>query len=358
MRDKPSKPADPKDPLSAQGAASRVEKLARPKKEFKDLPSWYHRLRALVYHPRHGWDFHDIQPGDFDEDISDFGTDDDPDWSDDDYPPGCECDLELGCECDWPSEEEEDLSEAPYDGPEAHLYFHLNDLRFERKRDRWESRLHFRDAKARAIEEDRKSEQEHLDGYEGFKKEQQKELEASGKKKRKRTRLGDLRGQAFRTCCTDYVDCFGPSRHIIEFEEFDKDGHEPGMTHGRMAMGDVGMYSVFEFPTPKYPSRRAVAVKLEGTGPEMFIKFLGNGYIKVKIPREYAVRVNRYADEYPRNLDKRDVPEVFKFIGAKFDLKKETQEREEAFAAMRARERSSSPVVSWGHGYRYGIQAV
>ncbi|KAM7203336.1 hypothetical protein V8F33_002327 [Rhypophila sp. PSN 637] len=263
-------------------------------------------------------------------------------WSDDDCcPPGCECDLELGCDCDWPSEEEEDLSEAPYDGPEAGMYFQLNDLRFERKRDRWESRVHFRDAKARAIEEERKSEQEHLDGYEGFKKEQQKELEASGKKKRKRTRLGDLRGQAFRVFCADYADRFGPSGDIIEFQEFDKDGHEPGMTYGRIDIGDIGMYSVFEFPTPKFASRRAVAVKLEGTA-EMFIKFLGNGYIKVKVPREYAVRVNVYADEYPRSLDKRDVQEVFKFIGAKFDLKKETREREEAFAAMKAREQSSS----------------
>ncbi|KAM7211753.1 hypothetical protein V8F06_012855 [Rhypophila decipiens] len=311
IRDKPSKPADPKDPLSAQGAASRVEKPARPKKEFKDLPSWYHRLRALVYHPRHGWDSHDIQAEDFDEDISDFGTDDDPDWSDDGCPPVANA--------TW--KEEDDLSEAPYDGPEAHLYFDLNDLRFERKRDRWESRLHFRDAKARAIEEERKSEQEHLDGYEGFKKEQQKELEASGNKKRKRTRLGDLGGQAFRMFCTDYVDRFGPSRPIIEFFEFDKDG-EPGMTYGRIDMGDVGMYSVLEIPTPKYASRRAVAVKLERTA-ELFIKFLGNGYIKVKIPREYAVCVNPYAADYPRSLDKRDVQEVFKFIGAKFDLKRE-----------------------------------
>jgi hypothetical protein len=66
MRNRSSKRVDP---LRAK-EVSRIEKPRRPQRDRRELPSWYYRVYAFSYNGDR-----DVEPWDFDEDISDLEED-------------------------------------------------------------------------------------------------------------------------------------------------------------------------------------------------------------------------------------------------------------------------------------------
>lgn len=155
MRTKSSKRVNP---LRAKEAL-RIEKPPRPKRGRYDLPSWYYRVHAFSYKGDR-----DVQPWDFDEDISDLEADKTQMWDGDKQlkdgederedeadcecdgkePPDCDCQFEsegeADCECDWEDldcdcqfegddyerDEDDDVeSERSYDGSDSDYYYEL-----------------------------------------------------------------------------------------------------------------------------------------------------------------------------------------------------------------------------------------
>ncbi|KAL7965828.1 hypothetical protein HDV63DRAFT_386339 [Trichoderma sp. SZMC 28014] len=102
----------------------------------KELPAWYHRVRALeVAREEVG---KDLAWDAFDEDLSDLEPESDADADD---VPFVRCgigDHESDCGCPSPdaSDDDEDgLSERSYNGTGADDYYRLRDLREDRKRE-------------------------------------------------------------------------------------------------------------------------------------------------------------------------------------------------------------------------------
>lgn len=190
-----------------------------------------------------------------------------------------------------------------------------------------------------------------LAGYKSLKKGKKK-----GKKKHKKTRLNPLPGQSFKVFCSDYIEHFyvppgGTKR--VDFYRLGGEGEpilgppEPG-SEADMVYGDIHLDSITHgqfgpFCPPKRASRKAVKVRTTDGKHELSFKFIGNGYLKLKLPWEFVITARR-------DLCLPDPPlaarKVFKFVGIKRDREKEKAEREELERAAESR-RSPSPAETW-----------
>ena len=74
---------------------------------------------------------------------------------------------------------------------------------------------------------------------------------------------------------------------------------------------------------------------------ELSFKFIGNGYLKLRVSRE-MVFMNRYCAGPP--APPAAAPEMFEFVGIRRDWEKEKAEQQERMTKAR---RSPSPRESW-----------
>lgn len=118
----------------------------------KELPAWYHRIVSII--EREG---RDIQPYDFDEDISELGEGE-GDSDSDDLGATCDCDLEDECECDLLDDDAK--SEHSYTGPDASHYYSLKDQRTDRKIDLQDAKQELEESRISTREFERRKEQE------------------------------------------------------------------------------------------------------------------------------------------------------------------------------------------------------
>ncbi|KAH6612871.1 hypothetical protein B0J18DRAFT_473788 [Chaetomium sp. MPI-SDFR-AT-0129] len=269
------KPPKQPEPLRAQ--PSRVEKSRPTQKDTRNLPSWYLRLLAFSYQGDR-----EVHPWDFDEDLSELEEQDD--GSKQEKENDCECgghDPECGCQFLSDSDMDEDgRSERSYDGSDADYYYELKEEREDRKHE-----LHWD-----------------------------------------------------KLFCTDHVDHFYADFYAIKEVRFRPPHNEdkphleelkldttPGLIYGQVYLDVNACFGFGPFHPPKRASRKPVKLKCcNGAKGEVSLKFLGNGYVKLRVPRELVFMGHRQAN-LPTPPPK--TPEVFKFVGIWDDPRRRWNER-------------------------------
>ncbi|KAK4139212.1 uncharacterized protein C8A04DRAFT_40907 [Dichotomopilus funicola] len=303
------------DPLRAK--SSRVEKPRPAKKDTRDLPSWYFRVLAFSYKGDK-----DVLPRDFDEDISELEEEDD-DSKQGEEKEKLENDCECGgddpeCDCQFLSDsdvDEDGESERSYNGSDADYYYELKEEREERKREL------LREQKERKEQRDmeKAKEAEVRAVFKSVKR---------AKKKAERPLVDSLAGQVFWLFCADYVDHFYSDLHPtkrVEFRLPDDDdkpfpedpelGTGSGMVIGQVYLNTYACFDFGPFCAPKRASRKAVKVKCHDGADgaaELSLKFLGNGYLKLRVPRDLVFLGHHYANPI---TPPPKTPDVFKFVG-------------------------------------------
>jgi hypothetical protein len=285
-----------------------------------DLPSWYHRVQDISF-----VEDREVRGYDIDEDLSDLeeekGQEEDDaeqlkneDCECGEENPRCDCKIENGSDVD-----EEYDSERSYDGSDADEYYELKEEREERK----EEKLRERKEKDRQRDIERAKEEEGRVAYESLKK-----AEREGKP----IPVGVLAGQSFRLFCGDHVDHFSHNFYRTKRVEFyymnnmdipHPHKSKPGMLYGDVYLDAEANCGFGPFLPPKRASRKALKVNSDNGMYELSFKFIGNGYLKLRVPGEMAL-LN------PRRFDSASpaaAPKVFEFIGIWRDIEKEKMER-------------------------------
>jgi hypothetical protein len=178
------------------------------------------------------------------------------------------------------------------------------------------------------------------------------------RKKGKTIPIGSLLGQTFTLFCSGHVDYFYSDIYSIkrvEFYSYDDEGDacpetKPGskvdMLYGNVYLDANTYYEFGPFRPPKRASRKAIKVKGDDGKYELSFKFLGNGYLKLRVSREMVFMGWCSPPTLPRTA-----PDVFKFVGIWFDRKKKMAERSETLSS----ETPSSPQTWFkvNHRRRY-----
>ncbi|KAL2256134.1 hypothetical protein VTK26DRAFT_2136 [Humicola hyalothermophila] len=163
------------------------------------------------------------------------------------------------------------------------------------------------------------------------------------RKKGKTIPIDSLAGQEFTLFCSDHFDHFYsylyyPTKRV-EFYHLDEDdprldkpklGSENAMLYGQVYLNESANCEFGPFPPPKRASRKAVKVKCCDGTYGLSVKFLGNGYLKLRVSRE-MVFMGRYDASYdasPLALPP-TAPETFEFVGIWRDREKEKTEQQE-----------------------------
>ncbi|KAK3934240.1 hypothetical protein QBC46DRAFT_400360 [Diplogelasinospora grovesii] len=329
------------NPLRAR--ASRVEKSRRAYRDSRTLPSWYYRVHAISFKEKR-----EVYADDFDEDLSEAEEDKEQERDDVkqfEEKQDCECGGDdPDCDCQFEDDndiDKDDESERSYDGSDADYYYELKEEREERKQEK----LRERKEKERVREMERTKEEEVRAAYRSLKK---------AKKERKMAPVGPLEGQSFKLFCSDHVDHFysdlyAPKR--VEFYHLDdannprldkqKPSGEADMLYGDVYLDCDANCDFGPFRPPKRASRKAFKVKSCDGKYELSFKFIGNGYLKLRISRE-MVFMNPYSASPRAPLPA--APEMFEFVGIWSNWEKEKAERREKMAEAR---RSPSPRETW-----------
>ncbi|KAK3348870.1 hypothetical protein B0T25DRAFT_546695 [Lasiosphaeria hispida] len=348
MRNKSSKLFDP---LRAKETL-RIEMPRRPQKTFRDLPSWYHRVLQFSYRA----DDRDVEPWDFDEDISDLEEDKTQAGDGDKQPKegeedegedkgeNCECDREdpdCDCQCgsdDYESGEDDDIeSEKSYNDSDADYYYMLKEMREERKREFLEEKLEYQKEEEQAREEERVMEKEVLAAHKSLEK---------GEKQGNKTPLDPLAGQLFKIFCSDYIDhCFVPPYRtkMVEFYRVGDDhqaipgrpepGGETDMIYGDMHLDSCTHCQFGPLCPPIHASQQAVKVETTDGKHELSFKFISDGYLSVEVSREL---LSMARGDLPLLDLPLAAPEVFEFVGIKRDLEKEKAEMQQRHVGRRS----------------------
>lgn len=291
--------------------------------------------------------YRDVRPHDFDGDLSELEEgneqrDDDEQLKEDCE--DCECggaDSECDCQFEYDDEMDDDESERSYDGSDADYYYELKEQREERKREKLEERKE----KDREVELVRTKEEEVRRAYKLLRK---------AKKEHNTIPVESLAGQGFKLFCSDYINHSPNGLNAVKLVNFyHKDDMDDGAGHSRlgkqepsnetgMLYGDVYLEgSAFcdfgPFRPPSRASRKPVKVKSCDGKYELLFKFIGNGYLKLKVSHE-MVYMRSYNFNPPAPPS--SAPEVFEFVGIWRDPEKEETESQERMANTR---RSPSP---------------
>jgi hypothetical protein len=326
------KPAKRPDHLRAR--ASRVEKSCHAQRDRRTLPSWYYRVQVISFKGNR-----QVNGYDFDEDLSELEEDKDDVEQFENEDEDCECGGEdPECDCKF---EDDDESERSYDGSDADYYYELKEERVERKQEK----LRERKKKERQQDIEKTKEEEVHAAYRSLNK---------AEKERKTIPVGLLAGQSFKLFCSDHVDHFYSDLYAtkrVDFYHLDdtnnprlhkqKPGGEADMLYGDVYLDANANCNFGPFRPPKRASRKAFKVRSCDGMYELSFKFIGNGYLKLRVSRE-MVFMNPYSASPP--APPAAAPEVFEFVGIWRDWEKEKAEQQERMTKAR---RSPSPRESW-----------
>lgn len=346
-RGKRAKRAKRTNPLGPR--ASRVKKTSAPRRT--ELPSWYYRVLGLRW-DQSPFDYKDSE--DFDEDLSELEEGSKQ-----------KDDAESDCE-----------SERSYAGSDADLYYELKQEREERKREKQKHRKREKPQeqkyKARQLEFERSMEKEVRAEYKSL--EGQTNLlswlakpGATPQVRKEPTPipLESLAGQQFELFCSDHVKYLhegsyyeGKTVHFWQpdacvcdkLEEGPKHpNYETGMLFGALCLDSYTDCTFGPFWPPSRASRKPVKVESrdgEDGKHEISFQFLGNGYLKLRVSRNFVFMA---LDEPPPP----SAPLEFEFVGIWNDPHKEDAERHKEDAERQnalmeeKRRRSPSPRESW-----------
>lgn len=327
-------------PPSDRVQAGRIEKQRREEARRK-LPAWYWRIATLDV-TKH----RDIQPEDYDEDISELGDADKS--SEGEEEPECECDSDASeCECSFEDKYNDNASEKTIDNSfsDAELYYELKDERKARKRDLLRWRLHAEKARNSTMEHAKAREEEVNTAYHAFKK-----------ARRRAKKNGDTipldftmghRGREYELFSTQHVEWLY-DEHLYPTKRADfyldnpaggsppKDGKERPM-YGQIYLDWNSDCDFGPICIPKRARRKDFKFKDDSGTYDLRIKFFGDKYLKLSLPRAMV----EFGHKLPPGA-----PERFEFVGVLRDLEKEKEERLRA-AEERKKNRPASPRESY-----------
>ncbi|KAM7216357.1 hypothetical protein V8F06_008279 [Rhypophila decipiens] len=292
------------------------------------LPAWFHRIRRLDIDASLGRR-RELQPRDFDEDISDLEEDVDEDEDEEEEeekecdecggPPGF--DPECGCEPideEDSSEEDEDEyysdagSERSYCGSEADFYYEMKKMREARKR---QLLLENKTAFTEEVKHHRVREKEILDAIGAIRQHSNKQANT-----------------------TEHLEPLpDDTDEIQEKSEFSFTSSlaANGQVHGAMGIGRHTA-CVFEPFRLWNQNPKAITVKAkpkleaESGHINLTFNFVGNDHVELKLTRESLGALSDILVDYL------NLPAVLRFVGVKCDL---VQEGAELVAARRAARR-------------------
>ena len=187
----------------------RNQPTAPPRRDHntsKELPAWYHRIVSII--EREG---RDIQPYDFDEDISELGEGE-GDSDSDDLGVTCDCDLEDECKCYLLDDDAK--SEQSYTGQDASHYYSLKGQRTDRKIDLQYAKQESEESRISTREFERRKEQEVDAACAAL-------LEAQGEGDCPGPLLESIAGKTFELYSVHHVDhCYNNFMHGSKYVEF------------------------------------------------------------------------------------------------------------------------------------------
>lgn len=332
--------------------ASRVKKARAPRAE---LPSWYYRVLRLRW-DQSPFGYKDSKV--FDEDLSEL-----------------EEESEQKDDAEQLEEEENDCeSERSYAGSDADLYYEFKQEREERKREklreqknRKRGKLQGQKYKARQLELEKSKEEEVRAEYEslGGQTNLLSWLAKPGATPQVRKEptpipLESLAEQEFKLFCSDHVKYVHEGSYYDEkavffwqpdasvYDEL-KDGlkdpnYETGMLYGELDLGSYVMCNFGPFWPPSRASRKPVKVESDDGKHEISFQFLGNGYLKLRVSRNFVFMDSDRAKSKPPPPP--SAPREFEFVGIWYDRHKAFVERQNALVEEKKR-RSPSPRESW-----------
>lgn len=350
-RGKRAKRAKRTNPLGPR--ASRVKKTSAPRRT--ELPDWYYRALYLRW-DQSPFDYKDSTI--FDEDLSEL-----------------EEESKHKNDAEQLEEEESDReSERSYAGSDADLYYEFKKEREERKREklreqkgRKRQKRKGRKQKAQQLEFERSKEEEVRAEYDSL--EGQTNLlswlakpGATPQARKEPTPIPfeSLAGKEFELFCSDHVKYWYDGSYYGEksvyFWQPDasvsderKEGlkdpnYETGMLFGELELGNYVMCKFGPFRPPSRASRKPVKVESDDGKHEISFQFLGNGYLKLRVSRNFVFMDSDLGNSKPPPPP--SAPQEFEFVGIWNDRPKEDAERQNALMEEKRR-RSPSPRESW-----------
>ncbi|KAK2757065.1 hypothetical protein FQN54_005034 [Arachnomyces sp. PD_36] len=302
-------------------------------KSKQELPAWYYRIVALTMK-----EDRDVDPEDFDEDLSSISSvsvDSETDDDDEDSDSGSGSDSG-----DEDEDSEDAVSNESYNGSDADYYYELKEYRKERKLE-----LH----RTRKLDEQEKN------SHRTFEQEKQKEVQEfydslKNAKKRRKTSLESIDGR-FSLYSADHVDHFfhlgtygskwvefyPEMRNPSDSEPPQSIRQDPRMTGFVDFALDAGC-QLEPFSAPKYAGLEEFRLIDTDRKHELVFQILNNDYVKLKVPREVFFENG----DPPANT-----PEVFEFWGIRDDWKKEMEAMEREIAERKRKRSPPSPKDNW-----------
>ncbi|KAH7015845.1 hypothetical protein EDB80DRAFT_345790 [Ilyonectria destructans] len=337
-----SKPEKSRDSLRVRN--SRIKKNPRQQKQKPNYPAWYIRLVALTLTGEI-----DVEQDDFDEDISELEEDPDD---------GSAEEVECGCDGDDPecaclAEDQE--SERSHDDSDADDYYLLKEQREDRKKELFRLKKHEGKEKAMLREYDRTKEDEVRAAYQSLK---------DNSSVRQEIPVESLATEFFELFSTDLIDyCYYSMRGTMRFDmEYPtKRGGEyvdekpedwDGILDCQIYI-DSDVVCQLKLRAPKYASLKPITLKSKGGVYEVSVIFMGNGYMKLTVSREFVFKGSRRPIPH-------EAPKFFEFFGIIRDEERLArngwpQKRSVRGNSLRHRVRLSSRChIPWGRGIGQG----
>jgi hypothetical protein len=285
------------------------------------LPTWFYRLVALTIN-----EDRDVCPDDFDEDLSDLDLDENSICAGDKSECGnADCDADSLF-----SGTDDSLTERSYAGSDADYYYELKQGREERKCELREIGKWQRKAKEAQRRFEGEMEKEVREAYDYMQKpDTESDVQV----------LSLLAGKLFHLYSIDHVEhCYDPELYpskYVEFHHLDDNNAQPSdatQIHGHVYFNANSGCDLAHFSPPKTWCREELRLKSFHGEYDLVFQFVSNDYLTMTVSRELV-----FMDQPPMA----SAPELFRFMGIRFDQHKERQQRN------RKRKRSTSPRESW-----------
>lgn len=317
----------------------------------RELPAWYRRLVILTI-----TEDRDVEPWDFDEDISELGEGEGNESDGSDV--ACTCDDEDDCECYLSGDDEE--SERSYTGSDADYYYELKEQRTDRKMQLHDEKEQQQEERNSTREDESRKEQIVYAAYEAM-------LEAEKGGDSPRLVLESITNKSFDLYSVDHVDhCYHDfyRSKYVEFYHIEEDEEcckppdaEAKITGHAYLSADSGCQFV-PFHPPKTAGCQKIPLKAQASECEPVFQFINNNYLIMTVKAK-----SRMISRDVRTTEVANIPDVFTFVGIHMDPKEQKrqilEEMEERASKRRARSVSprdtyferSHPMGSWNMGW-------